>query len=244
MTGDPWNAVRAARLPAAALPALAPLRHRTDVRVFLEHDSIWVRWSNADADTVQALLPVAGIAFFVPRDGRWHSFQSRLPTADTPPEGDGCAIVTLLSPESFEVAPPVVIETPPLLLRLVPGGQPATASALSCKVRDLASWADRATTMELQSVRAARCGSRMILLGRTLPSVPGSVRYWGDDFFLPLGFRAEPELPVAVLRSAVGASNDDLVFLDESGAACVPRVAFQPLSRAALKLAVRRGGAA
>jgi len=241
---DPWSAVCAARLPAAAVAALAPLRRRTDIRVFPQGECVWVRWSAPCSEVVRALLPVAGVAFFAPTAGRWHRFQHRLPSAEAPPEGEGRVISSLLNPAPFEPHPVEKVSAAPLPLRIVHGGPVKPATALACQVRDLEHWADRATSKGLEAIRAARSGSRALLLGVSLPSISDSVRYWGADLLMPLGFRPEPDLPDAVIRDAAGAGADELVLLDERGAERIPRSAFRPLARAALRLAIREGGAA
>jgi hypothetical protein len=104
----------------------------------------------------------------------------------------------------------------------------------------LVAWADTATTLAISGVRAARCGRRVLLLGK-IPPIPGPTRFWGADFLLPVGFRTEPKLPPSVLRAAVGATADDLVLFDESGVDLVPRSAFPPLTRAGVRLAAREG---
>ena len=73
-----------------------------------------------------------------------------------------------------------------------------------------------------------------------LPLLPESVRYWGTDLLVPLGFRADPELPEGAIRRVVGAGDGDLVVLDEEGFELIARDAFKPLSRAGIRLA--RGG--
>jgi len=75
----------------------------------------------------------------------------------------------------------------------------------------------------------------------SLPEVGSGRRFWGDDLLIPLGWRADPELPEPALRGAVGAGPDDLVVLDVAGAELIARAAFQPLSRAGIRLADRGG---
>ena len=47
----------------------------------------------------------------------------------------------------------------------------------------------------------------MLVIGApgTLPLLPESVRYWGSELLVPLGFRAEPDLPEAAIRGVAGA---------------------------------------
>jgi hypothetical protein len=249
MIGAEWNAVRAARIPAAALAALAALRHRTDFHVHPDGEAFWVRWEDANPNVVEALFPVAGATFFIPQNGAWRRVNHRLPTAEAPPSGEGRTLDSLLLPATFHALPAPSHSTSPsalrepIAIRIVAGGLPQAATALACRLADLAAWVESATTHELQSVRAARSGDRVILLGRTLPIVPGSARYWGESLLTPLGFRAEPDLPTSVIREAVGAAADELALLNADGASCIPKAAFEPLSRASLRLAIRRGAA-
>jgi hypothetical protein len=239
---DPWSEVSAARLPAAALEFLAPLRRHDDLLVFRVSDAIWVRWSPPRPEVVRCLLPAPGMTLFVQSRGEWRRFQRRLRSSVQPPDGEGEKIASLLGPAPFEPISPAIAAAPPIALRLVPGGQPSPASALACRIADLAPWADSATTLEIQSVRAARCGGRTLLLGARLPSIPSATRYWGEALLVPLGRRPEPDLPIAILREAVGAAEDELVLLDESGAERILRSAFQRLTRATIRLAIGRGG--
>ena len=122
---------------------------------------------------------------------------------------------------------------------MAPGGGPKPTTALVCEVAALARWADAATTAELAAVRAARDGSRAVLMGKPLPAIPGAVRYWGDDLLVPVGHRSDPDLPPAAVRAAAGAAAGELVLLDANGAEVIPRAAFAPLTRAGVRLATR-----
>ena len=70
-----------------------------------------------------------------------------------------------------------------------------------------------------------------------LPLLAESVRYCGTDLLVPVGFRADPELPEGAIRQVAGAGPGDLVVLDEGGIELIARDAFQPLSRAGIRLA-------
>lgn len=236
---DAWREPSAARLPAAHLDALAAFRDRTDVRVHADGAAVWVRWPPGRLDVIRSLLPVPGVEFFAHRNGLWFRFGSRVPTADTPPDGDGRPVAGVLSPARFAPVPPGSTPGPPIVLRVVRGGVPRPAAALACAIDDLRHWGDTATTAELAAVRAARAEGRAVLLGGRLPVVPGAVRFWGDAVLVPVGFRPDPDLPPAVLREAVGAADDELVLFDECGVDVIPRQAFVPLTRAGLRLAVR-----
>jgi MoxR-vWA-beta-propeller ternary system domain bpX2 len=236
---DAWEAVRAARVPAAGLAALAPVRCQAGVTVHRLGEAAWVVWPPEAEEVVRCLRPVRGVEFFAEHGGRWHRFGHRLPCADGPPHGAGEPLDRVLIPAPLTPLPPEEAG-PPVRLGIVRGGAPRPATALRCAVRDLAHWADTATTAELAAVRAARCGGRALLLGERLPTVHGGERFWGERVLVPLGFRPEPELPDAVLREACGVTEDELLILDAAGAEAVPERALQPLTRAGVRLAIDR----
>ncbi len=236
LPSDPWRDVTAARLPAAHLGALAPVRHRDGVRVQFRDANAWVHWPIGQADVVRCLLAVPGVVFFAQRAGQWVRFGALVPTDDRPPEGAGVPVATALVPARFQPLPPVMPTWEPLVLTVARGGTPRPVVALVCTVTALARWADVATTMELAAVRGARSGARAVLLGDRLPAVAGAVRYWGEGVLVPVGFRPEPELPDDALRAAIGTAADELLFLDATGAERVPRAAFEPLTRAGVRM--------
>jgi hypothetical protein len=232
---DRWREVVAARIAAEHLDALAAVRHLAGARVHPTGATAWVRWPAGSADVVRCLLPVPGVTFFTHSRGAWCKLGSRLPTSEVPPDGDGLPVAAVLVPGRFEAAPPSQAIRRAVLCT-VRGGQPRPAGALVCTVEVLVRWADVATTAELAAVRAARCGGRAFLLGPRLPSLAGAVRFWGTDVFVPVGYRPEPDLPPAVLREACGAGVDELLVLDEAGAEVIPKGAFEPLTRAGVRL--------
>jgi len=239
MTGDPWKDVSAARMPAAHLDVLAPLRADADVRVQLIGELAWVRWSAGRDAVVRRLLLAPGVAFFTRREALWFRFGSRLPTSDVPPASDGQPLARVLIPERFEPLPPNDVLDATLPLRIVRGGEPQRATALLCTIADLEVWSDSATTAELAAVSAVRSGNRVVLLGAKLPTIAEAIRFWGEALLVPVGFRAEPDLPTAAIRAACGASEGELVLLLEDGAELIPRAAFEPMTRAGLRLALR-----
>lgn len=233
---DPLPGVTAARLPAAGLAALAAVRAVPGVRVHETDAGVWVTWPTGRSEVARRLIGVAGAEFFVRRGDRWHRFGSRLPTGDAPPEGEGRPLPGVVLPGRFAVTTPPA-DTPRLSVTLERGGPPRPASALLCAATELQGWADTALTDELATVSAARCGSRVLLLGDRLPAVLGGTRLWGVDVLLPLGFRPSPDVPLAALRAAAGVAVGELLLLTPGRAEAVPRAAFAPATRAGLRLA-------
>ncbi len=231
-----WREVTAARIPAEHIAALAPVRNRVGLRVHLYDATAWVTWSIGNADVVNYLLPVPGVVLFTHRRGAWFKFGNRLPSDEIPPAGEGQPLAAVLVPARFQATAPPSSELVAGQLRIVRGGEPNLTSALVCTVNDLLKWAETATTASLLAVRAARSGNRAVLLGSSLPTIGGAVRFWGKDVLVPVGFRADPDLPAFALRTACGVTDSELLFLDEAGAEVIPRSAFEPLTRAGIRL--------
>lgn len=234
---DPWNDVTAARIPAASLGALARLRAVEGVRVSPIEDVAWVTWPARSPAVVAHLRPIAGAEFFVRRDGAWFRFGTTVPTSAGPPTEPGRPLDAVLVPARVEPSLPTV-RIAATTVALVRGGSPQTATALACSVASLRDWADTAPTHEIEAVRAARFGDRAILLGGRLPAIADGVRFWGTRVFCPVGFRPEPELDEQLLAAAAGLEPEEKLFLTECGAEVVPGTAFEPLTRAGIRLAL------
>jgi len=234
-----WSGVTAARLPAAALDCFAAVRHRPDVRVGIDSDGYaWVRWpAGLDADgVIAALRPAPGVEFYALRGDHWRRFGSRLPAGRTPPIDLGRPLAEVLTPIPAVPLSPThgsFARVPAVLVR---DDVPHPATALRCRLGDFAAWADLATTRQLAGVRAAASGDEVLAVG-ALPVVAAAVRFWGDAVKLPLGFTACPALEPDALRELVGAGADDLVFWADGGVEVVPRRAFEPATRAGVRLA-------
>jgi MoxR-vWA-beta-propeller ternary system domain bpX2 len=253
-----WKEVRCASLRADDLRVLADLRGCADVRVLLAGDRAWVSWS-ADTEMARAILvgrilPLEGVELFTERDGLWYRLGEHLPALDVPFRNgaDEVLLDRLLIPGKLSAQRPERRVTDAVRVRLVrderEGFRPATA--FRCSLQALAVWAEQATSSQITSLQGAwRTASDgvaehadAIVLGAAgeLPLLPESVRYWGTALLVPVGFRADPELPEGAIRRAVGAGLENLVVLDEDGFELIARDAFKPLSRAGIRLA--RGG--
>jgi hypothetical protein len=239
-TLNPWREVSAARIPAVHLDALAAIRDKSDIHVHLQKEVAWVRWSDDRGDPVRYLLPVPGVEFFTIQSGVWFRFNSLLPASETPPVDGSLPLATVLLPRAFVPLQPEAIDWERAPLSIVRCSEPKPTSALVCTIHDLQRWADTATTAEISKVKGARSNGNAILLGMQLPSIHTACRYWGEDVFVPIGFRPEPNLPPAALRIAVEAETDEFLFLNDEGATVVPRKIFEPLSRAGIRLALGR----
>jgi hypothetical protein len=112
---------------------------------------------------------------------------------------------------------------------------------MTCHMSVLSRWADSALVTDLAAVRAARCHDRAMLIGERLPPIAGE-RFWGARVLVPVGFRPEPDLPPDILRAACSVATDKLLVLDATGVAAIPDAAFEPLTRAGIRLAGAANG--
>ncbi len=254
-----WRDVRCACIPAEDLRVLADLRGRAQIRVVAAHERAWIWWE-ADPDMQQEILarrilPLVGAELFTERDGRWYRLGEHLPAFGVPP-GDGATGVSL---ERMILPIPIAPEPPggempePVRVRVVreERGRARPASALRCGLGALAAWAEDATSAELDTLLASWTGGgdgrdlgraaepEVLVLGKPgmLPLLPEGVRLWGTDLLVPLGFRADPDLPETALLGALGAGAGDLAVLDEQGYEILERSVFQRLSRASIRIA-------
>jgi MoxR-vWA-beta-propeller ternary system domain bpX2 len=240
---QPLSACRAARVPTAGLESLAPLRAKGGVRV-IAGDVAWVSWENDRPDVVSALLTVPGVELFEPREGRWFRPCNQLPAFDVPPAGESVALDRIIVPATLTPIDPDGREQRRVPLKLVRSEVAKPTSAIRCQVEALREWADSATASEIAAVKACRCGNVAWLLGKNLPAIAGAERFWGERVLIPLGYRAEPDWPESALREATGAGPDEVLVLAENGSEALPTDAFRPLTRAAIRHALRANGPA
>jgi hypothetical protein len=226
-----------ARLPRQALPWLAPLRACTELRVLLRGDEAWLYWPAGDSELARTLLALDGAELFARRDGQWFAPGRHLPCFDVPPPDEARALGGVLAPIPVEPVGPAPCRCAPVALRLVPCERHRPCTLLRVSLADLGRWADHATSGQLAALLAARDLDRVLLRGPALPALPGE-RFWGQRVLLPAGWRAEPELPEAVLATVLRLEPDDLGLLTQQGAEVIPLTAFAPLTRAGVRRAV------
>jgi hypothetical protein len=236
-TPDDLQHLSAALLPVAGLGALADLRCRSDIRVAMDDVLGWVMWPAGDEAVISRLMPVAGVALFHEETGTWFQLGSRLPTADLPRFGPGQPLHDVLVPAPFAATPPDEPTLTPVVFRFVPASTHRPTSALLCSLRELATWADGASSIRLASFTAARLQDQILLRGANLPLLPSGVRLWGQRVLLPLGRRLEPDLGDEAVYDALGVADNEIVYWSDAGPEAIAVEAFTPLLRASLRLA-------
>jgi hypothetical protein len=230
-----------ARLPGGSLTALAGLRAEADLRVVSDDNHAWVQWE-PDNDRVRSrVFAVAGAELYGCRDGLWYRLGRHLPAFDLSVRCESRPLHQVLTPAQVEPVLPEVVRAAKVKLELVADDRPRPTTAMRCDLVAVAAWADLAPTARLEQIDGARSGKHVLLLARALPPIWGE-RFWGANVLVPLGHRPEPDLPESALLEAVGADRQELALLTAAGVEVVPRAAFQPLTRAGVRLAARGEG--
>jgi hypothetical protein len=249
-----WKDVRRASIPVGDLPVLAELRGPGQIRVLIAGPFAWISWEPGSdlmrEMLVRRILPLPGAVLYTQREGCWYRLGAHLPCFDVP-QGDGSdwpPLERTIFPEPIRPARPQERLHDPIRIRLVRDAMMAArqATALRCSPAALAAWAERATSAELAAVKGAWIrpvashgpAAEVLLLGPigSLPPLTEGLRFWGSELLIPLGFRADPELPPSAIRRAAGATTEELAVLDDDGLELIPRAIFKPLSRAAIRL--------
>jgi hypothetical protein len=227
-----------ASLLPATLPALAGLRAREGIRTLLSAGRQWMWWDPGDEEVLAAVLPLPGVELFGHRDEGWFRAGSRVPTGCVPSMDGAMPLSSALLPSP--ISPSLARRgSAPIQVSLVRDSFQRPASALLCSLRELALWADGATSRQLESLEAARYGDQVLVRGPKLPSIASGIRWWGARVFIPLGSRPEPELVESILCDAFGLSDGEMALLTEEGIELIPRSSFGPVSRAGVRLAAR-----
>lgn len=228
---------------ASDLPRLAGLRTEASLRVLLNGERVWVAWQGDGADVLKHVLPLPGAEVYEHRGGLWFRRGNRLPSFDLPIDRqEGLPLSAALVPLPVSPVEPNAEAVQPVSLRLVRDETPRATTALRCALDGLAAWAERATSSQLGAFRAAYADDEVLLTGRRLPPVSDGRRYWGEDVWIPLGFRPEPALRESALRNSLGIASGEVLILRDDGFEVVSYDAFRPLTRAGVRLACERRG--
>ncbi len=259
---ETWQDVRCARIAAADLPALADLRREGAIHLAIDGPFAWIFWDDDSRETgvtrrvlLERLLPLPGVEMLTRREGIWYRPGEHLPSFEVPSivPGSSTFLHRSILPGAIPIAAANADPFCPVELRVVreDRGLARPASALRCRLGDLARWADLAPTVRIESLLGAWCPisgdpgavqALVIARNASLPEIPDGSRYWGDSVLIPIGFRTDPELAETSMREVVGALPDELVILDTASRELIPREAFRTLRRAGIRTAMAGGG--
>ncbi len=232
-----------ARIPIRALPWLAPLRLRQDIRIQLTDSYVWVDWRAHEDEIVQHLLGILDVCFFNERAGLWSEHGSRLPARHMPKIDPKLLLNQVLLPETLPdgVVPVAQIERLPL--RLVADDQIHPTTAVVCSLASLVAWAEVAPTFAIERFRGVWSGTRALIVGDNPPRFADDRRYWGRRLLIPLGYRVEPALKEELLVGEGGPLEGTLVLFDSDRVERIPDDSLRMLTRPGIRLAARGGGA-
>jgi hypothetical protein len=101
----------------------------------------------------------------------------------------------------------------------------------------LLEWSDSVPSTRLASLQGVHLGELVLVLGEQLPLLAGSMRFWGRDVLIPLGYAPDPDLPASALKQAAGLQPDEILLWQPDHAEVSDRTLLSPLTRAALRLA-------
>ncbi len=224
-----------ARIPAKALSLLASLRGERRILIRLDGSIAWARWDAPGPDVIRALLPAAGAQFFEPAGDGWRPCGRLIHVLSVPTDGF-LPLESVLLPAASAQAIPAPALPAAVAFSLVPLATPQPGSALFCSAADLAAWADLAPQRDFETLRGARSGGSVLVMGVSeLPTVQGR-RFWGERLLVPLGFGPHPDLPESTLLEALEVPGDCLAIATQSALEIVPLNAFAPLTRASVRL--------
>lgn len=237
--GSILERVSCASIDPNDLVVLADLRAQEGIRVSVIAERAWLRWETGDDEVLRRILPLRGAQLFERRDGHWYRPGHHLPAFAVPidPADDGMPLSQAIVPAPIVVAKPGPERLRPARLGLARDGTPRIASALRCRPRELGSWAESVPASRLSSLTAAVSEGRVMIVGSRLPELAEAERFWGDGVFLPMGFRADPELPASALREVLRVAASHYLVLAADGFESIARDVFRPLSRSRVRLA-------
>jgi hypothetical protein len=225
-----------ASIPATSLAALAELRCRPGIRVVVIGQRAWLRWTSADEWVLTQIVAVSGVVLYTEDEVGWSRLGSLLPAGPVPFDQAAQPLAHILTPAGIQPEPPRESEPHRVRIRLVRTDAVQTSTALSCSLTDLVAWCSRVPQPRLERLQAVWAKEQTLVFGARLPDVEGQ-RFWGAALLLPLGWRTEQELPPRSWREALGLLENEVLLWTDAGAEVIDTQAFEPLTRAGVRLA-------
>jgi hypothetical protein len=237
----PLHAITCASLPRIHLERLAPIRAWRQVKVQEQGPTLWLSWPEQTAGVAELVFPLPGSELYERREGHWFAFKRQLPSFAVPDLAGAKPLSELLFPEAVTLPTVATAGRPAIPITLLADSQPREVSALRCCAAELHEWMETVPTARFAKVLALRQEDTVFLLGNNLPPIAGAQRYWGNRILTPLGFRYEPLLAEAILVGIFDLASKQMLLVDHQRMELVDSSRAQPLSRAAVKLALAEG---
>ncbi len=228
-----FDGVACASLPLDALPLLASLRCEPGVEIARDAGRLWLRFEAGAERVLRGVLPLGGVELFAFRDGDWRRFGQSLPAFDFPRQSHFEPLYQVLFPAPVLPVPLGTAPVIPVRVALKADDRPRPTTAMLCPLAALQAWADTVPAARLERLHGVVRAGNILVIGATLPLLPGAERFWGKLVLVPLGFCPDPELPEDALREAAGVEVEELLLMRPERAEAVPRTALGRLSRGA-----------
>ena len=235
-----WRQSTLALIPRTGLAKLAGLRGQSGISILLEADRVWVRWQAGDDEVRDTIHAIGSATLFLSRNREWYLPGGFLPHVVPDLSNPWVSLDRAIFPDRLHIEslPITRRDRYPLTLQRDPQIRPTTA--LRCRLSELAKWVDSAPTARIESVEAAYHEETVLLLGRSLPPLAHTERFWGGTVKQPLGYATHPRMLEESLHTLCTSLSTSIVWIDHVGVDVVPLKAFARLSRASVRL-VERG---
>jgi hypothetical protein len=205
------------RMARTAGPALAPVRLVPDIEVAEADDQLWVRGRPAPPELLPhlAALPAEARFDWLASD-RLRPVGSRLADQRLPLLRWE-SLRQWLRPEGGLVAMPGR-RPRPVALRWVLGGVEAVPDWLATTVHDLTPFLRTAARLRLERLQfAASPDGRILVRGRPLPAVPGTLAVSHGRIAVPAGHHWEPAVDRAVLERSLNLAANEWAWFRSDG---------------------------
>jgi hypothetical protein len=125
-----------------------------------------------------------------------------------------------------------------LAVRLVPSQQSQPGNALLSDLHTWKAYGETAPLVRLQQTRfAVSEENKVLIIGEPLPALPGKEYVLQDGLLIPMGFEFDPPVISSLIGSQFNPDNDSLLlFNTDSTWSAIPKDAFVPSTRSAIRL--------
>lgn len=238
---SPFRDITCASIPAFCQDRLASVRAQKQIKAQCIGGTIWLIWPSSTKDVAELIYPLPGSELYQRQQQYWFAFRRQLPSFDVPDLTTARPLAELLFPASVSLPSLPGNPLQPIPLTLITDTTPRLATALECKLVDLHDWLDSVPNVRFSGLKALCKNISILILGKDLPPIAESQRFWGTRLLTPLGYRYDPFFPEATLLDILDLASKQLLLLRSTGMELIDQSHAKPLTRAAVRLALREG---
>jgi hypothetical protein len=235
--------IGAARFSIDYLSMLSAFRDMRSIKILVDRDVTWACWPPGLESVLECVMIIPGCELFEQRDHVWYRLLHRVPAFDFPTSFDEAKTIDqVIVPANLDAIAAEPSAPTRAILQLSRDEVVRQTTAMLADLIALDRWVDSAATHELETISASIDGRRVFLVGRRLPTLSDSQRFWGQRIFCPLGFSPDPRLAESSLMALIGLEDSELAILTAERIEIIPRDTLQPLQRSAIRLARKEIG--